>query len=616
METGRTPFRVSTASLLPAPIRPLVQPFESAVQRFLFPDQLLRSYTAAEMNDGASAFSDRLLHELDIRYELPEGDLERIPKSGAALIVANHPFGLLEGLILFSLLEKVRRDYRIVANSLLSSVAPLQNRLVFVNPFQTQAVPHENSKSLRVCLEWLHTEGLLAFFPAGEVAHLNFQETGIVDPKWNTTAARFARKLGCPVVPVYFDGANSYPFQLMGTLHPAFRTLGLPRQLLNKRSRTIQLRIGNPVPAATLRGYADVDAATEYLRSRTYLLRNRSQESDSAIRGSRTGKAEQIAAPEPEQVLADEVAALPPERLLISSDEFYVYCAPANEIPHTLREIARCRELTFRQIGEGTRNRLDLDSFDEYYQHLFLWSRKDARIAGAYRLAATIDVLPTRGIKGLYTNTLFRFEPAFFERIGPAFELGRSFICREYQKHYAPLLLLWKGIARCIERRPQCAVLFGAVSISSDYHAISRELIVNFLNGRVSTEIAGWVKPRRGFRTQAFVPKYVKRLSRLLSSVEELSSSVADVETDRKGVPVLIRHYLKVGGQLLGFNIDPSFSNAVDALLLADLRTASPAMLDRCMGRSGASAFRAWHAEQQSNNPVLQPVCTSNTASR
>ena len=170
-------------------------------------------------------------------------------------------------------------------------------------------------------------------------------------------------------------------------------------------------------------------------------------------------------------------------------------------------------------------------------------------------------------------------------------------MAKEYQKHYAPLLLLWKGITRYIERRPECAVLFGAVSISSEYHAISRELIVNFLNDRAAADLSAWVKPRRGFRTNVFVPRYVKRLSGLLGSIEELSASVSDVEGDGKGVPVLMRHYLKAGGQLLGFNVDASFSNALDALLLADLRTAPPAMLERCMGKSAAASFRAWHAE-------------------
>lgn len=303
-------------------------------------------------------------------------------------------------------------------------------------------------------------------------------------------------------------------------------------------------------------------------------------------------------------VLLRELAALAPEQKFASSNDFTVYCATAKQIPNLLREIGRQREITFRQVGEGTKASIDLDSFDGYYHHLFLWSNKDQHIAGGYRIVATPDMLPKRGVKGLYTNTLFHYDRKFFEHIGPAVELGRSFICREYQRHYAALLLLWKGIATFVQRRPECAVLFVAVSITGDYQAVSRELIVKFLNSNVSGPIAEWVRPRREFRPNALLPKEVVRLSRMLSSLDELSSTISDVESDGKGVPVLIRHYLKLGGQILGFNVDPAFSNALDALVYVDLRVITDQMLERCMGKTGAAEFRAWHAPSDQKQAV------------
>ncbi|HEX4209781.1 MAG TPA: hypothetical protein VHY56_05275, partial [Candidatus Binataceae bacterium] len=178
-----------------------------------------------------------------------------------------------------------------------------------------------------------------------------------------------------------------------------------------------------------------------------------------------------------------------------------------------------------------------------------------------------------------------------------AFELGRSFVRPEYQRHYAPLLLLWKGIAKCIEKRPECPVLFGAVSISSDYHPLSRALIMNFMTGRMSGELAEHVKARRSYRRPMVLPKHIKQLNSLVSTLDELSATVSDLERDGKGVPVLLRHYLKIGGQFLGFNVDSSFSNALDGLIFADLRTVPGPMLERCMGKTGAAAFRAWHSD-------------------
>jgi putative hemolysin len=530
-----------------------------------------------------------MLRHLDISYKVDPADVERIPKTGAGVIVANHPFGLLEGFILVTLLEKIRPDYRIVANTLLASTPALHERVIFVNPFE-EANAHENGKSLRASIECLRNGGLLVMFPAGEVAHFNWSERAIADPKWNTSAARLARKIGCVTLPLFFKGANSIPFHMLGTIHPRLRTINLARELVKKRKRVIDVRVGTPITASVLNSYPDAESATEYLRARTYLLHNRSETPAATPRV--------VKGPSQVQTLpaaAAEVAELDESHVLASNEDFKVFLADAWEIPNILQEIGRSREETYREIGEGTGNDLDLDEFDSYYQHMFLWSNRDERVAGAYRLVTTPKVLAARGIKGLYTSTLFHYNQNFFNHIGPAIELGRSFIRREYQKHYAPLLLLWKGIAKVAQRHPDCPVLFGAVSISSDYHSLSRTLIVNFLNGHIADNMAGWIKPRRGFRSSKFVPKSVQDLTHLLNNIEELSASVQDIESDGKGLPVLIRQYLKIGGKLLGFNVDPSFSNALDALVMADLRTASPAMLDRCMGRAGAAEFRAYH---------------------
>jgi putative hemolysin len=268
-----------------------------------------------------------------------------------------------------------------------------------------------------------------------------------------------------------------------------------------------------------------------------------------------------------------------------------VYLASAAQIPRLLREIGRCRELAFREAGEGTGEAVDLDRFDAYYLHLILWSRNDSRLAGAYRLAITSDVLPRFGVGGLYTSTLFRFRQEFFQRVGPAVELGRSFVMPAYQKNYASLLLLWKGITRVVQRRPDAAVLFGAVSISNRYQAASRSLMVNYLASRASHELSYLVQPRKRFGDRVIRDQGIRRFASLAADIEHISLSIADIEHDSKGVPVLLRQYLKAGGKLLGFNLDPHFSDVLDALIIADLRSAPVALLERCMGRAEARAF-------------------------
>jgi putative hemolysin len=590
MQTGLLPFDVTPSALLPSPLNSLIRPIEPALLRHFLPDIFCEGYTASNPASAtAEQFATDMLRHLAISYKVAPSDIDRIPKTGPCLIVANHPFGLLEGFILVSLLEKIRPDYRIVANTLLAHTPALHSRVLFVNPFE-EARAHENGKSLRASIECLRNRGLLVMFPAGEVAHFHWAQHAVADPRWNTAAARFARKVGCPTLPLFFNGANSLPFHMLGTIHPSLRTINLARELVKKRKHSIDVRVGSPIAACVLNSYPDAESATEYLRARTYLLHNR------CTTATANPPARFVSQSAPVAAASAEIARLAESHVLASNEDFTVYLAAAPDIPNILQEIGRSREETFRRIGEGTGNAVDLDEFDSYYQHMFLWSKRDQRVAGAYRLTTTPVVLAERGCKGLYTSTLFHYDAHFFKHIGPAIELGRSFIRPEYQKHYAPLLLLWKGIAKVALRHPDCPVLFGAVSISSDYQSLSRTLIVNFLNGHIADDIAAWVKPRRGFRAAKFVPKHVLRLTSLLTNVEELSSSIQDLERDGKGLPVLIRQYLKIGGKLLGFNVDPNFSNALDALVMADLRTASPAMLDRCMGKAGAAQFRAFHA--------------------
>jgi putative hemolysin len=567
-------------SLLSGLLPEWAEPFQSVLQRTIVPANLLRALDRASSIAGDREFAAELLRELDVRCAVADADLARIPARGALIAVANHPFGLLEGLVVCSELPRVRSDFKIVANSLLAEIPQLAGRIIAVNPFGGEAATRENVQPMRECIAWLQAGGMLVVFPAGEVAHLTWKERPVADPPWHPGVARILRRVKCPAIPMFFEGSNSLSFQLMGQLHPKFRTFSLARELANKQRCQVALTVGGAIPAKLTASFPDPESTTEYLRYRTYLLSHREAESRKIVR--KPGSLAPLAAPVPQSAaLASEVAALSPSQLLGEQAEYQVWIAAARQIPHTLVEIGRLREVAFRHAGEGSGKALDLDRFDYHYEHLFLWHKEKREIAGAYRLAATPDVLPERGIAGLYTSTLFRYSREFFERLGPSIELGRSFVRVEYQKEYAPLMLLWKGIMRYVELRPECATLFGAASISDDYSRASRNLMVRFLKSRADGALAGLAKARHPYRELAFGQSYLKDASRLIGSIEELALSVADLERDGKGVPVLIRQYLRAGGKLLAFNLDTRFSNVVDALIVADLRTAAPKFMRR-----------------------------------
>jgi putative hemolysin len=478
----------------------------------------------------------------------------------------------------------------------------LQRHCIFVDPFHTDQSAESNRRALRQAMAWLQQGGMLAMFPSGEVSHWQMPTAQIADPEWNDAAARLIRRSGASALPVYFCGHNSVGFQLLSMIHPKLRTGFLLQEFLQQEGKTVEVRVGSGISVDALAAIPSDREATEYLRSRTYLLARRSRsevEWPEALRSRLTIKIQEpVAAPVQANLLAEEVASLKEDRLLAESGDLAVYLAAAKEIPHLLREVGRLREVTFRRAGEGTGKSADLDRFDSYYWHMLLWNRTKRELVGAYRAGDTAEILATRGIAGLYTSTLFRYDEKLFQKLGPALELGRSFVRPEYQRQYAPLLLLWKGIARLVAKRPQTPVLFGAVSISNDYNEASREMIYQFFDERMrEDELAGWIQPRRPFRQSLLRRWDCRTMCRALRDLNELAQPIADVESDGKGLPILLRQYAKIGGKMLGFNVDRKFSSVLDGLVVVDLRTTEPAVLDRYMGREGAAKFRQFHAQ-------------------
>jgi putative hemolysin len=544
---------------------------------------------------------ENLLAEMRVRLRVDAADQERIPASGAVVVVANHPHGILDGAILTVLLTRVRPDVKVLTNSLLGDVPELNRHCIFVDPFQTDRSREANRRALREALAWLQRGGMLAIFPSGEVSHWQMPAGQIADPEWHETAVRLIRRSGASVLPVYLCGHNSVGFQLLGMVHPRLRTAFLLREFLQQEGKTVEVRVGSEISneaATAIRGDGE---AIAYLRSRTYLLARRSTAEVSwpEILRSRVVATmqEPLAAAESPIVLAEEVERLPEERCLVRNGDLAVYLAGASEVPHLLREIGRLREVTFRQAGEGTGKSRDLDRFDDYYSHLLLWHHTKRELVGAYRAGNTAEILAEHGIDGLYTSTLFRYNEKIFQKLGPALELGRSFVRPEYQRQYAPLLLLWKGIARLVAMRPDVPVLFGAVSISNDYSESSREMICRFFEARMhEDELAGLVEPRRPFRPNPLRRWDCRGMCHVLRDLDELSRPIADVEADGKGLPILLRQYAKIGGKLLGFNVDRKFSNALDGLVVVDLRETDSAVLERYMGREAAGKFRQAHA--------------------
>ena len=582
---------------------PVVTP---ALERVLGLSRLNAAYQAirassATLDDSLETFLEQTLAELGVTHEIARGSLESIPARGPLVVVANHPYGAVEGLILALLLRRVRPDVRILATEMLSRVTELRELFLFVDVFGGTSAVRRNVGAMRAAMRWCQGGGALIVFPAGEVSHLHLRRgrVRVEDPPWNPKVARLIRRSGACVTPIRFDGANGPLFQMAGLVHPRLRTAMLGRELLNRRRHPVGLRIGTTIPSARISELPD-ETMVRYLRLRTYLLGSGRR----ALPMTRpaAGTYEPLVTADPTAVLQQEMDAIPATQTLVQRKRFRLVMMWARQAPRLLREIGRQREIAFRAVGEGTGRSADLDRFDQEYVHLVLWDARDRKVAGAYRLGLADCLLRRSGPDALYTSTLFDIDAAFFRRTGAALEVGRSFVSVEYQVQSSALFLLWSGIAAFVHRFKHYRFLFGPVSISSRYTRVSQSLMLAWLKHNAwSDAFAAHVTPRNPPPQDRGIP----RAAGLLQDVRDLSDAVGDLDIEHRGVPILIREYLRLGGRYAGFNVDPDFSDVIDGLMVIDLLHTDTRTLARYMGRAQTREFQSYHRCLEEGRPPL-----------
>lgn len=533
--------------------------------------RLERFYNEIHLREGDDFISAMFAH-MELRIEVAREDLERLPKEGGLAFVANHPYGAIDGLALIHVLSQVRPDLKVMANFLLKQLEPLKERFIGVNPFENVR-SLSSYQGMREAMEHLAHGGALGVFPAGEVSSYRTDLNAVVDPRWKTPVIKLIRSAQVPVVPVWFDGANSLIFQMLGMIHPNLRTLALPQEMLRMRGRTVHMRIGKPIAPKDLAVLKNVDQLARYLRAKTYSLGSGVQVKREQFRPLLfPRRPKEIVGPEPHHRIAAEVKALHDVKLT-SQGEFDLYLAPAERIPHLLREIGRQREITFRAVGEGTNKSIDLDEFDLYYDHLVLWDREADRFVGAYRIGDGKRIMERYGRRGFYTSTLFRMERPMDRVLRQSFELGRSFIVQDYQKHRLPLYLLWRGLLLLLLKHADHRYLIGPVSISSNYSAFSRSLIMEFVRQHhYDHELARHVHPRNRFHIKPDKAES-DALLEAADDLRMLDKLIADIEPKESAIPVLLKKYLMLNSKIIGFNSDPRFNDSLDGLILMDLTT-------------------------------------------
>jgi putative hemolysin len=546
-------------------------------------NQVNELFAQAQPKQGPE-FVDAILAGCGIDIEFDERELKNIPATGSFIAIANHPYGGIEGMVLLKILCMVRPDAKLMANFLLKKIPNLSDYFVAVNPFEN--VEHSSSISgLKNTLELLANGTPIGIFPAGEVSTFKVDKQQITDRLWHPVVGKIIAKAKVPVIPIYFHGNNGLLFNLLSLIHPTLRTAKLPSELFNKQGHTIKLRIGKPINVEEIPDYNNSTKLLNYLRARTYALGTGLEEEKKIFNPRNIFKIKKQ--PEPvvpeisSSILEKEIEPLREEYRIWTEKNYELFISPTSLIPNIIREIGRLRELTFREIGEGTNKATDLDEYDIYYHHLFIWDTEAKMLVGAYRVGLGDEIFYSIGKKGFYVSELFKIKAQFTPVLKKSIELGRSWIRKEYQQKPLPLFLLWKGILIYLIENPRYRYLIGPVSISNSFSKFSKSLIVDYINrNHFDHEMAQFVKPRKKFKVDL-----ASIDTDLLLAGEDtfkgLDNLISEVETRNMKVPVLLRQYIALNAKIICFNIDPKFADCLDGFLVLDLEKVPQDILEK-----------------------------------
>lgn len=517
------------------------------------------------------AFLNGILDEMEIKFEIPEEDLKRLPKDGAYITISNHPLGGIDGILLLKLMLEREPNFKIIANFLLHRIVPLKKYIMPVNPFENHKDAKSSVVGIKETLRHLSDGKPLGIFPAGEVSTYKDGKL-VVDKPWEEGALKLIRKAKVPVVPIYFHAKNSKLFYWLSKIDDTLRTAKLPSELLTQKDRVIKVRIGKPISVNEQNEIESFEDYSEFLRKKTYMLAN-PFEKDSKLIDTASLKIpkapKKIVTPASESKMIAEVDALRnSDCRLLQSKNYEVFFATAKSVPNILHEIGRLREITFREVGEGTNESIDLDKFDQYYHHMFLWDDETKKIAGAYRMGLGSEIYPKYGIEGFYLNDLFRFEPELHDMMHKSIEMGRAFIIKDYQQKPMPLFLLWKGIIHTTLRYPEHKYLLGGVSISNQFSDFSKSLMIEFMKSNYyDPYIAQYIHPKKAYKVKLKDADKDFIFDEAESDLNKFDKIIDELEPGNLRLPVLIKKYIKQNARVVAFNVDPLFNNAIDGLM-------------------------------------------------
>lgn len=551
--------------------------FGPLLDRLLGINKLRTIYESSELSGlDKQDFSKKLLGELGVQVSGAEGVLAKIPQQGRCIIVCNHPYGMIEGVIIAHLLTAFRSDTKIMANVGLKIFKEIKDFFIFANPLKPKAAI--NTSAIKQCFSHLKNDGLLVIFPAGRVSFFQPDKQRITDGDWNRLAIKLATKTETPILPVFISGTNSRLFHNMGRVYYRFRLLMLVREMLKLQKHNIDLNTNNLITIKQLNEFNGIEKMNDFVRLQCYL--NDKNYFTPWLEDDEPASFKDIIPMANKATMKAELSQLPDEQHLVDFKSFSVYYGYQKQIPVCVQEITRLREITFRTLDEGSGEACDTDKFDATYMHLFIFDQKNEEIIGAYRIGQSDILLKGNDVSQLYLSQMFTFQAEFINQQQPCLEMGRSFIIEKHQNSFHGLLLLWRGIGTFVCQNPQYRTMYGTVSLSKVYDprsvALMNEMMVTDNHGvNAKTPFEGLLHPE--------VKDFINADP---LAIEHLSALVTGIEKDGKDIPVLLKQYYKLGATFHCTGIDINFNHTPGLLLSVNLPEAPEKLLKLYLGSS------------------------------
>ncbi len=520
---------------------------EDSINQFLAQNSHLKGFE----------FVDAVLDYFDFDYAVSSNDLQNIPTSGKVVIIANHPLGGLDALCLLRLIGQIRKDVKIVANDFLAGFDALNSLIITIDNYKLK----QSKSDIKKIYEALNNEEALIIFPAGEVSRAT--PKGIKDPAWNKGFLNFAQNTNAPILPIFLDAKNSKTFYTISVINKTFSTLLLSHEMFNKKSKRINIKVGQIIPNENITPKGiDKKFLLNLYRKHLYNLK----------KGKKSFFETQSAIAHPVSRI-DLLNELKKSKLIgQTSDGKKIYLYDYTEDSIVLKELGRLREISFRKVGEGVNKKRDTDKYDIYYQHIILWDENELEIVGSYRIGNSDFIFKNIGVKGFYSNNLFSYNEEFVPYLQNSIELGRSFVQPKYWGTRA-LDYLWFGIGAYLKNNPNIKYMFGPVSLSASFPTIAKDMIIFFYShyyGNTNSLVEA--KTPYQYANNINELKELFDLNDKKKDFKFLKSTLANIGVS---IPTLYKQYSEIalddGVKFLNFNVDKNFSDCIDGFILVEI---------------------------------------------